>query len=368
VAELAELIPDRAVIVDAHTHLGRDEDGRELDLATLLGHLDQLSPAARACVFALHDPERRPAYRTPNDRVLEWARESEGRLVPFCRLDPADDPVREAERCLARGARGIKLHPRAQVFGFADPAAEAIFEVARQAGVPILIHAGRGMPSMAPLADLALRFPEVTLILAHAGIADQGVLTTRLADHPSVLYDTSCFAPLDVLELFARVPAERIVFASDAPYGRPVGGMYLALRAAAYAGLDADGRRLVSGATMAALLDDGRLPAPAPPRLPEVRPVNGSLGRVGGYLLMAFGALVGATPPAPERALPGIALARAACREPRPGPVGPALERIDGALASAEAMIAAGGEDAVLAIGLIHAAATIAGTEPVAPA
>jgi len=367
-AELGELIPDGAVIVDAHTHLGRDEDGRELDLPTLLGFLDQVSPAARACVFPLHDPDRRPAYRGPNDRVLAWAGESEGRLAPFCRLDPADDPVAEAERCLMRGARGIKLHPRAQVFGFADPAAQAIFEVAREARVPILIHAGRGMPTMAPLADLALRFQEVTLILAHAGIADQGVLTTRLAEHPSVLYDTSCFSPLDVVELFARVPAERIVFASDAPYGRPVGGLYLALRAAAYAGLDAGARALVAGGTMAGLLDEGTLPDPRPPRLSATRPVNGRLGRVGGYLLMAFGALVGGNPPAPERALPGITLARAACRDPSPGGAGGALERIDAALASAEAMIAAGGEEATLSIGLIHAAATIAGTEPVAQA
>src|SRR6201993_3214617 len=149
-------------IVDVHTHLGLDEDGMSLSLEALLESLDQLGPSARACVFPLHDPERHPAYRKPNDRVLGWAAESGGRLYPFCRLDPAEDPVAEAERCLARGARGIKLHPRAQAFGFGDsPAAEAIFRVAGEAGVPILIHAGRGMPTMAALADLALRHPEV---------------------------------------------------------------------------------------------------------------------------------------------------------------------------------------------------------------
>ena len=78
------------------------------------------------------------------------------------------------------------------------------------------------MPPMDPLADLALRFPDVALVLAHAAIADQGMFASRLGDHPGILYDTSTFSVFDQLELFARVPAERIVFASDVPYGRPI--------------------------------------------------------------------------------------------------------------------------------------------------
>ncbi|HVR04460.1 MAG TPA: hypothetical protein VMS02_00350, partial [Solirubrobacteraceae bacterium] len=112
VADAARLVPADAEILDAHTHLGLDEDGRSLDLATLLSQLDDAG-ARRACVFPLHDPERRPAYSVPNDRVLGWAGESEGRLTPFCRLDPAEAPIAEGERCLGKGARGIKLHPRA---------------------------------------------------------------------------------------------------------------------------------------------------------------------------------------------------------------------------------------------------------------
>src|SRR5215471_5323582 len=92
VAEAQRLLPYGVEVFDAHTHLGLDEDGRSLDLATLLAQLDDAG-ARRACVFPLHDPERRPAYSLPNDRVLAWAGESEGRLIPFCRLDPAETPV-----------------------------------------------------------------------------------------------------------------------------------------------------------------------------------------------------------------------------------------------------------------------------------
>jgi hypothetical protein len=216
---------------------------------------------------------------------------------------------------------------------------------------------------MEPLAELALGYPEVPLILAHAGIADQAILATRLADHPAVLYDTSCFAAADVVELFARVPAERIVYGSDVPYGRPLTGLFLALRVAAYAGLDETERALVAGDTMSALLDGHPLPDRHPPRLPPVRPASGRLQRLTGYLHLAFGALIGVQPMEAERVLPGVELARAVCRDPDPGVVGDALARIDAALEAAERLIPAGGEAALASVGLIHCALTVAATE-----
>src|SRR3954467_4245310 len=287
------LLPSDAAVLDAPTHLGVDEDGSSLELDALLAALDEVAGDARACTFPLHDPDRHPGYRRPNDRVLQWAAESGGRLVPYCRLDPAEDPVGEAERCLARGARGVKLHPRAQAFEFGLPVADSIFAVARDAGVPILIHAGRGMAPMDALADLALRYPEVPLVLAHAGIAGQGMFASRLAGHPAVLYDTSCLSPFDVIELFARVPAERIVFASDVPYGRPAFALYQAMRIGRMvAGLDGDELRMLAGGTMTALLDGGALAEPRPPRVPQVRPAVGRLLRVVPYLPPAVASML----------------------------------------------------------------------------
>jgi predicted TIM-barrel fold metal-dependent hydrolase len=365
IAEVEALLPAAAVVVDAHTHLGRDEDGQSLEPGDLIAFLDQIGPTARACTFALHDPDRAPAYRVPNDRVLRWAQESGGRLYPYCRLDPAEDPVAEAQRCLALGARGIKLHPRAQAFGFGDPAADSIWKVAQDASVPILIHTGRGMPRMDPLADLALRYPDVVLVLAHAAIADQGMFASRLCDHPNIVYDTSTFSVFDQLELFARVPAERIVFASDVPYGRPLGALHTALRMAGYAGLDERERTYLVGATMTDILDGRPLADPTPPRVPEIRPVNGRLARVNGYVMMSFAAALSSrSPPNLDRGLQFIALARAVCRDPDPGVAGPALQRIDRLLCDTEQLLAAGGEQTRAAFGLVMAAGVIAATEP----
>jgi predicted TIM-barrel fold metal-dependent hydrolase len=335
-AEVQQLRPADAEVIDAHTHLGLDEDGRSLTLAQLLSQLDDAG-ARRACVFPLHDPERHPAYRIPNDRVIAWAHESSERLVPFCRLDPSEGPLQESERCLAAGARGIKLHPRAQDFVFDGKDMDGVFALAETARVPILIHAGRGLPPLAEgLVDLALRHPGAVLILAHGAICDQGILTTRLADHPGVLYDISCFFPLDVIELFARVPVERIVFASDPPYGLPATSLYMALRMARYAGLDESATRGLLGGTMAKLLDGDGLPAIAPPRRGPTITLSGRLARVYGYASLVGPALFSG---AVDQARAMLDLAMAACRDPEPGTTEEALDTIGAALSAADALL-----------------------------
>src|SRR3954464_14255834 len=91
---------------DAHTHTGsNDPDGFKCSVEELLAALGEIG--SRAAVFTMHEPDGYPAA---NDRVLEEAAASDGRLVPFCRLDPrigGTAAAAEAERCLDRGARGI---------------------------------------------------------------------------------------------------------------------------------------------------------------------------------------------------------------------------------------------------------------------
>jgi predicted TIM-barrel fold metal-dependent hydrolase len=360
-AEVERLRPAGAEVFDAHTHLGLDEDGRSLTLPQLLSQLDDAG-AHRACVFALHDPERVPAYRVPNDRVLALAQESEERLIPFCRLDPAEDALAEGERCLAAGARGIKLHPRAQAFGFDSSEMEGIFALAEAARAPILIHAGRGLPPLGDeLVEITLRHPDVVLILAHGAICDQGIITSRLADHPGVLYDISCFFPLDVIELLSRAPIERIVFASDPPYGLPASSLYLALRVAAHAGLDEAAIRGMLGGTIAGLFDGHGLPAVTPPRRGDSITLSGRLARVYGYGSLAGPAIFGGTA---DQALAMLDMALAACRDPDPGTVGEALETIEAALSAARNLLTLPSEDGTrAAIDLVYRAIARAATE-----
>jgi predicted TIM-barrel fold metal-dependent hydrolase len=323
VDEVARLRPGGAYVIDVHTHLGLDEDGMTLDPEGLIAMLDQVD-AQQAVAFPLHDPERSPAYRLPNDRVLEWAAGSEGRLIPFCRLDPAEEPVAEAERCLALGARGIKLHPRAQAFGLAGQV-EPIFKLAEEAHVPILIHAGRGLPDTfaAELVDVADKHPGAGLIMAHVGVADQAVMGDGLRDHPRAVFDSSWLSTVDMISLFTRVPAERIAFGSDPPYGRTLTGLFLLLRTAACLGISPEVQRhMLGGAAQRLIADEELLPATAPPA-PQQLLVDARLLRLHTGLMLVFGSVVGGTP-----ALEMLELARRICMDPAAGPAEAAFQRI----------------------------------------
>src|SRR5919202_3977803 len=131
-------------LFDAHTHVGaNDPDGfRQTpeQLLTALGRAD-----ARGVVFPMHEPD---GYRAANDGVLEAAAASDGRIVPFCRVNPHAGAIDEATRALDAGARGIKLHPRAEKFTLAEPAVKDLVALAHERRVPVLIHAGRGIPAL----------------------------------------------------------------------------------------------------------------------------------------------------------------------------------------------------------------------------
>jgi hypothetical protein len=292
-------------LFDAHTHIGgNDPDGARCTADELLALLDPLG--ARAVVFAMQEPD---GYAAANDEVIAAAAASGGRLVPFCRLDPNDDPVAEAARSVERGARGIKLHPRAEEFALDDPGAREIFAFADAERIPVLIHAGRGIPALGRhTLELSAEFPHAVIILAHAAVSDLSWICGRLEAHPNVFIDTSWWTPIDVLTLFAYAPPGRVLFASDAPYGTPAMNAIITFRCAIQAGLSGEQIELVAGRQLDALIagrdpiDGG--PPPGPPSAPQDLIVD----RVGSYLMAALARLiVGA--PAEEM----VGLARLGC-------------------------------------------------------
>src|SRR5213079_1645554 len=141
-------LPEGAEIFDAHTHLGTDIDGMVGIYDDLIRGMEKYG-ISRCFMFCLDEPDRHPGFRAGNDRTLAFAERSEGKLIPFVRLDLSEDPIGEAARCLDLGARGIKLHPRAQKFLLNDERLSPIFALAAERKVPILIHAGRGLPPIA---------------------------------------------------------------------------------------------------------------------------------------------------------------------------------------------------------------------------
>jgi hypothetical protein len=301
--------------LDVHTHIGfNDPDGYSCSRDVLVGALEQID--ARAFVFPMHEPE---GYSAANDMVIAQAAESNGCLIPFCRLDPADDALAEAERALDRGARGIKLHPRAEQFTLDHPGLAPVFALADERRLPVLVHAGRGIPALGRHAVAATgRHPGMRLILAHAGISDLAWIWRETSDHPNLFFDTSWWSPADVQALFALVPPAQILMASDAPYGSPTWAAVMTARNALQAGLDADGVRVVLGG-QALRLANGEDPVDLGPALgSEGMSRDPLLERVHSFLMSALGQMFQGVEPAET-----LALVRLACDVGENAPQGP---------------------------------------------
>ena len=291
---------------DAHTHIGvNDPDGFKCTAQELLAALEPTG--SRAVVFPMHEPD---GYAPANDEVMRVADGSDGRLVAFCRIDPRVDAVAEVRRCLAAGARGIKLHPRAEQFGMLELGVREIVAVADDAQAPILIHAGRGIPALGEqVITLARDFPRARFILAHAGVSDLAWIWRRAVDYPNVLFDTSWYSSADMRALFALVAPGQVLYATDLPFGAPAQSMIIAFRVALQAGLSGEQIAVVAGGQVERLINADELIDAGPAPGGEVLRSDPLLDRVNYFLVAAF-----ATEIANGSSAEFLDLARLACQ------------------------------------------------------
>ncbi|HEY2716887.1 MAG TPA: amidohydrolase family protein [Solirubrobacterales bacterium] len=275
-------------LFDTHTHFGRnDPDGYRQEPSELLATME--AAGARAVFFPMHEPD---GYRAANDEALAAAAESDGRLVPFCRVNPHDGALAEATRCLDAGARGIKLHPRAEQFAMSEPAVRDLVALADERRVPVLIHAGRGIPALGQdTVELAERYRGTRLILAHAAVSDIAWLWRLMPEHPNLFIDSSWWNPADFMLLFSLVPPGQILWASDCPYGLPIFSAAIHLRFALAAGLDHEALAAIAGGQIERLLA-GEEPADLGPPPGPPGPQDLGLERVGSHLTTAMGRLM----------------------------------------------------------------------------
>ncbi|WP_025322002.1 amidohydrolase family protein [Deferrisoma camini] len=281
------------MILDAHTHIAppelrqdrrsffagepdfellyRDPKARLIGATDLVEYLDANRIQA-ACSFGFpwNDDGK---TRLCDDYVLDAAARYPGRIVPFACVNPlrGRQAVREAERCLSAGARGLGeiatcgagLGPEVRS-GLAPLA-----ELAAEAGVPVLLHTneavGHSYPGKAPMSleeiyQLVRRHPRTRWILAHWG---GGLfvyhLLRREADDvlANVWYDTAAgpflYKP-DVFRRFLNIAgADRLVFGSD----YPLLGLPRYLREMDAAGVRGPEREAVLGGNLARLLGLG---------------------------------------------------------------------------------------------------------------
>ena len=173
--------------------------------------------------------------RLHNDAMAEALKNHPGRLAAFAAVNPkfGERAIEEIERCAALGFRGVgELGPGGNGYDFNDPDFLNVLECAQHYRLPVCIHcgepvghsyAGKDRTSLAPLPDVAARFPELKLILAHmGGVMPFFAMNPKIGRKlENVYYDTAANPLLyDIRSIGAvigMVGADRLLFGSDFP-------------------------------------------------------------------------------------------------------------------------------------------------------
>jgi len=268
----ARVLPADTAVWDSHTHAGsNDPDGVVGTVPRLIEKLDDAGHSG-AVLITSQEPT---GYPPANDRILKEAASANGRLIPYLRVDPrlGTEAVAEAERALALGAKGIKMHPRGEAFSISDPTVHEVGRIAATHGVPIMFHAGRGIPALGEdTLKLIDSIDGLNVILGHAGISDLSWIGPEAANHPGLFFDTAWWSMPSILMLFASVAPDRILYASDTPYGTPKTISTVAMRAAAAAGHSDDAMRAIFGGNLLSLVSGVRPDAVGGPAGPSITP------------------------------------------------------------------------------------------------
>ena len=199
-----------APLIDAHAHFYHAGAGRsdwaDLNAARLragdrIGITYHVASALGTYGFSSPTYFPSPADVTiGNDAMLEIAAREHGRVRMYVTVNPnyTDHALREIERCVERGAIGIKLLASRRAD---DPLLDPIAERAAHRTLPVLHHIWqhrrREWPSQeisdgADLARLAARHPRANFILAHiGGGGDYAHTFPAIVDTPNVFPDLS---------------------------------------------------------------------------------------------------------------------------------------------------------------------------------
>jgi len=167
--------------------------------------------------------------------IVEYCKADPKRLLPIGSLHPQHTPnvAQRMDQIAEMGIRIVKIHPPHQcifpnAYRNGDDNLRTIYETCERYGIPVMIHTGTSVFPGARnvyanpiyLDDIAVDFPNLTILLAHGGrplwMETAFFLLRR---HNNIWLDMSGIPPLRLLEYFPRFEqiAHKSLFGTDWP-------------------------------------------------------------------------------------------------------------------------------------------------------
>jgi len=221
------------------------------DPQEFLRYLDRAG-VERAVLINYVAPEVIGYTEATNRFVSDYVRADPERLIAVGGIRPDHpDPEREVEHLVRDlGIRALKLHPPHQLFrpnAYVDgelPGLRTLYEACSRRGLPIIFHTGTSVFPRARnrfadpmfVDDIAVDFPDLTIVLAHGGrpiwMESAMFLARRF---PNVWLDISGTPPSRLLDYFPRLSrfSDKVLFGTDwpGPGVRDIGANLEAFRA-----------------------------------------------------------------------------------------------------------------------------------------
>ncbi len=237
------------MIVDCHTHLWKaahwsEEIAREASIARGApaqtdiaenDHWQAMAAVDYAVVFGFRSVHL--GWLVPNKLIADYVGAHAEKLVGFACIDPNEpDYLQQMYQCFEEmGFRGLKLAPIYQNYHPCDSRMEPVYAYCERNGIPILVHQGTTFPRRAPLKfaqpvqleDVALSYPNLSIVIAHMGHPWTEETTVLIRKQPNVWADISAlyYRPWQFYNALLCAQeygaAHKIFFGSDYPFTTP---------------------------------------------------------------------------------------------------------------------------------------------------
>jgi predicted TIM-barrel fold metal-dependent hydrolase len=192
------------------------------------------APFERTAVFGLK--ARLTGYWVPDAYVADFVARAPDKLVGFACVDPTQEgaltDLRHAVEDL--GLVGVKMTPMYAGFDPRDERCFPIYTYCQEHGLPILFHSGTTFNAAAPLGftrpwlfdEVAIRYPELRMVLAHVGhpFCDECLVVIR--KHPHVYADISAlfYRPWQFYNMLISAQeyhvTGKLLFGTDSPFAK----------------------------------------------------------------------------------------------------------------------------------------------------
>jgi predicted TIM-barrel fold metal-dependent hydrolase len=166
--------------------------------------------------------------------IAQYVKQDPQHLLGFLSVDPTqpgwEKEMRQGHQEL--GLRGIKLLPMYAGFDSDDRRLDPLYAYAQKEKLPVLLHTGTTFVHQAPITctlprrldDVAIRFPELKIIMAHLSHPYEGECVAVIRKHPNVYADISAlhYRPFQLYHSLMLVQEygvwNKVLFGTDYPF------------------------------------------------------------------------------------------------------------------------------------------------------